>query len=343
LKKYNLAIRLQSVKLRKLAKLAALCIGTLFIISMLSVFVMTAVQATTYGPSTPTPTPTSTPTKISIVSASASSYNGITYGAQNAIDGIESTSNFWGTWAGLGLPQWLQLDFGSTTNIGKIVTHFYDADSRVYTYHIDVSSNGASWTTIVSTKTGSGSVADTFPTATGRYVRITITGNTANNAAHIEEIKIYKSTTPPTPTPTLTPKPTSTSTPTRTPTPTPSSTSTLLPSPTPTPRTLIGIYSNQACTVRAPSISWGTLSPGATSTLVLYVKNQGNTPVILSIGMSNWNPVNLSTYLTLKWNYLNQELNPGSILKITLTLTVSPSTPVMSNFGFSTTITATAS
>jgi hypothetical protein len=91
------------------------------------------------------------------------------------------------------------------------------------------------------------------------------------------------------------------------------------------------------------SISWGVLSPGATSSLVLYVRNQGNTAVTLSKGMSNFNPSTLSSYLTLNWDYSNQVLSPGATLKITLTLTVSASTPAMANFSFSTTITATSS
>jgi len=39
---------------------------------------------------------------------------------------------------------------------------------------------------------GSGSVTDTFPQVGARFVKITITANTANQAAHIEEIKIYR-------------------------------------------------------------------------------------------------------------------------------------------------------
>lgn len=91
------------------------------------------------------------------------------------------------------------------------------------------------------------------------------------------------------------------------------------------------------------SFNWGTLSPGASSTLVLYVQNQGNTAVTLSKGMTNINPSNLSTYLTLNWDYSNQALNPGAILKIALNLTLSPNTPATANFGFNTNIYATTS
>ena len=154
-----------------------------------------------------------------------------------------------------------------------------------------------------------------------------------------------------TPSPTPTPTPAPTATPTPTPSPTPSPTPTLTPtptsspSPTPTssPQVSIGIYSDPACSVALSSINWGDLSPGATSSLVLYVQNQGSTAVTLSKELSNYNPSTLSTYLTLNWDYSNQALNPGTTLKITLTLIVSSSTPTMASFSFSTTITATAS
>lgn len=124
--------------------------------------------------------------------------------------------------------------------------------------------------------------------------------------------------------------------------PDPTATSTPTPSPTPSssPQMLIGIYSDQASTVPLSSYNWGALSAGTTSTLVIYVQNQGNTAVTLSRELSSFNPPSLSSYLTLNWDYSGQALNQGDTLKITLTLIVSPSTPAMANFGFNATITA---
>jgi len=112
-----------------------------------------------------------------------------------AIDGVENPSNYWGTNALVPeghVPQWLKVDLGSPLTINQITTHFYDGAPRTYTYYIEVSNDSSSWTMIVPTKTGSGSVTDTFPQVEARYVRITITANTANPAAHIEEITIYR-------------------------------------------------------------------------------------------------------------------------------------------------------
>jgi hypothetical protein len=154
-------------------------------------------------------------------------------------------------------------------------------------------------------------------------------------------------TATPTPSPTPTKTPVPTAAPTATPSPTPKPTATLTPTPTPTAsptpssQSLIGIYSDQGCTVALSSINWGKLTPGATSTLTLYVLNQGNSAVTLSKAMSNFSPSTLSSYLTLNWDYSGQALNSGATLKITLALTVSTSTPTMASFSFSNSITAT--
>jgi hypothetical protein len=88
------------------------------------------------------------------------------------------------------------------------------------------------------------------------------------------------------------------------------------------------------------SFSWGVLSVGSTTNLVVYVHNYGTTPVTLSKAIGSFSPLSLSSYLTLGWDYSGQALNPGATLKVTLALMVSPSTPAVANFGFNATITA---
>ena len=122
-------------------------------------------------PPEPTPSPSPTPVlhqpqhrnlalKSPPYTATASTYNGITYGPLNAIDGVESKSNYWGTSAAIGLPQWLKIDLGTTNNINKTTTHFYDGDERIYTYYIETSADDYAWTRVVSTKTASSVVTD---------------------------------------------------------------------------------------------------------------------------------------------------------------------------------------
>jgi hypothetical protein len=166
-------------RLRKATKPIAFCITILFILSPLLLL--------------DTPTVQGAMSKVSVSSATASSYDGV-HTPSLAIDGVDAP-DYWGTNGQLKLPQWLQLDLGSQISISQIVTHFYDGSSRTYTYYIQVSNDASTWTTVVQSKAGVSLVTDTINPVTARYVRIAVTGNTANSAAHIQEVSIYQSTT----------------------------------------------------------------------------------------------------------------------------------------------------
>jgi len=98
----------------------------------------------------------------------------------------------------------------------------------------------------------------------------------------------------------------------------------------------IGVYWDAGLTNRTTSINWGTLDPGTQKSFTLFMQNEGNSAITLSLSTSNWNPSTASTYMTLTWNYNNQLINAGATTQVTLTLTVSPSATGITNFGFDT-------
>jgi hypothetical protein len=103
----------------------------------------------------------------------------------------------------------------------------------------------------------------------------------------------------------------------------------------------IGVYSDSGCTINCTSLSVGTVSPGGTATQTVYVKNTGNVPETLTMAVSNWNPANANTYLTLTWNQQNTVLNAGQSVQATLTLTAASNCGSLTNFSCSVTITGT--
>jgi hypothetical protein len=103
----------------------------------------------------------------------------------------------------------------------------------------------------------------------------------------------------------------------------------------------LGVYQDSGCTVALPSVSWGTLDPGTTATATIYLKNQGNVPVTLSISAGNWNPASASSYLTLTWNRSGYVLVVGASVQAVLSLAVSSSISGVTTFSFDITITAT--
>jgi beta-glucanase (GH16 family) len=151
----------------------------------------------TPGPTaTPAPTPTTGPTPTplpggSLLSqgktATASSFQA---GNEVAKGNDGSTSTRWAA-SGATFPQWWKVDLGASYNLSRVDINWYLSASRSYKYKIEVSADNVTFTTVVD-KTGNTTLGDTSDSisATGRYVRITITGTSAGWASAYE-FKVY--------------------------------------------------------------------------------------------------------------------------------------------------------
>lgn len=96
----------------------------------------------------------------------------------------------------------------------------------------------------------------------------------------------------------------------------------------------LGVYWNPPCTDKVSSIEWGTLKPGSVKNVYVYVQNEVGEPQFLSMSTINWNPSKASNYITLSWNYTGRRIDPGEVLQIKLTLSVSRYVEGISNFSF---------
>jgi len=104
----------------------------------------------------------------------------------------------------------------------------------------------------------------------------------------------------------------------------------------------VGVYWDNACTNNVTSIDWGFLEPGATVNKTVYIKNEGNTPMVLNMTTDNWNPASASENITLSWNREGYVLNTTApVVQAILTLSVSPNISGVTNFSFDIIITGT--
>jgi len=103
----------------------------------------------------------------------------------------------------------------------------------------------------------------------------------------------------------------------------------------------IGVYSDSSCTSKVSSIDWGTAEPGAVKTVPVYIRNEGNAAITLSMSTINWDPSEASNYISLSWNYNGQSIDPNGVIPVTLTLSISPSITGISSFTFDIIITGT--
>ncbi len=104
----------------------------------------------------------------------------------------------------------------------------------------------------------------------------------------------------------------------------------------------IGVYWDSNLTSKVNTTDWGFLQPGTQKNYTVYVYNEGNSPVTLSLFTSNWVPATAPDYFVLTWDYNGQTLNAGTQMQITLTLTVSSNITGISDFSFDITMVASS-
>ncbi|MFD7989554.1 discoidin domain-containing protein, partial [Kitasatospora indigofera] len=85
--------------------------------------------------------------------------------------------------------QWLQVDLGVSASIDKVVLNWEAAYGDGY--QIQVSADGASWTTIYTTTTGTGGVETLNVSGTGRYVRFNGTHRHTGYGYSLWEFQVY--------------------------------------------------------------------------------------------------------------------------------------------------------
>jgi hypothetical protein len=116
--------------------------------------------------------------------------------------------------------------------------------------------------------------------------------------------------------------------------PPPSPSSPSSPPPPPEPTIEIDIYSDAACTQLINSINWGEIEVGGSVDKDIYVKNNGDQRVYLSLLTQNWTPSEAADDMQLLWDYDDSRINPDEEIKITLTLAVSSNIQGIDTFTF---------
>jgi len=76
--------------------------------------------------------------------------------------------------------------------------------------------------------------------------------------------------------------------------------------------------------IKIEKLSWDEIKTEPVNTTV-YVKSLSNFRVTLTMFPTDWNPVEISDYLTISWDYNGTIINPGEIIPVTMTLSVSSS------------------
>jgi hypothetical protein len=85
------------------------------------------------------------------------------------------------------------------------------------------------------------------------------------------------------------------------------------------------IFFDEGCTIKVESIDWGEITPGGSSTVVVYIKNLSKFHVTLFCCLSDFSPDNAAEYLALDWDKEGYLLEARKTVRACLTLSVSGS------------------
>ncbi|GIM92886.1 galactose-binding domain-containing protein [Paractinoplanes toevensis] len=119
------------------------------------------------------------------------------YASGSVVDG--DPSSYWES-ANNAFPQWVQVDLGAATTVGRFVLRIPPSwGARTQTLAITGSTDGSTFTTLAAAAgrtfdpAGGNTVTVTAGPAQARYVRVTVTGNTAWPAGQLSTLEVYPS------------------------------------------------------------------------------------------------------------------------------------------------------
>jgi len=117
--------------------------------------------------------------------ATASTSESSATSASAAVDG--NTATRWSS--AFGDPQWLRVDLGGTATVCQVVLNWEAAYASAF--QLQVSPDGAAWTTIYSTTTGTGGTQTLAVTGTGRYLRVLGTARATPYGYSLWELGVF--------------------------------------------------------------------------------------------------------------------------------------------------------
>jgi hypothetical protein len=106
----------------------------------------------------------------------------------NAVDGNLNTR--WSS--AFSDPQWLQVDLGSVQSICQVVLNWEAAYAKAF--QIQTSTDGATWTSIYSTTTGTGGTQTLNVSGSGRYIRMNDTARATQYGYSLWEFSVFAGT-----------------------------------------------------------------------------------------------------------------------------------------------------
>jgi len=96
----------------------------------------------------------------------------------------------------------------------------------------------------------------------------------------------------------------------------------------------IGVYTDPDCTVPVTEIAWGMVEPGEEKNVSVYIKNDSNVPVTLTMHTEDWSPAIASSFIHFSWDYDGEEIPLDGSKPVVFVLTVDTDISGVESFAF---------
>jgi hypothetical protein len=96
----------------------------------------------------------------------------------------------------------------------------------------------------------------------------------------------------------------------------------------------VGVYKDVSFTIPVTEIDWGMVEPGENKTYSVYIKNESNVPITLTMYTEGWNPSEAASSIMLTWDCDGSRIDVDTSIGATFTLTVGPATSGFRSFSF---------
>jgi len=84
----------------------------------------------------------------------------------------------------------------------------------------------------------------------------------------------------------------------------------------------VEVYWDQNRENKTGTIDWDEVWLGSSKNVTLYIQSVSNYKITINLNVTDWNPANISEYMTLSWDYNGTLFNPGETIQVTLTLSI---------------------
>ncbi len=96
----------------------------------------------------------------------------------------------------------------------------------------------------------------------------------------------------------------------------------------------IGLYWDFNCSKVISIVDWGGMGPGSSKNTTVFIRNEGNESVTLSMEASNWRPSEAANFVHLTWNYTEEIIEEYHVVPVKLSLHVDFGTKGISALAF---------